>query len=133
MKFGVDFLTDNSDDIFIDGDIRMETDFGVNAVKNAERRVLARYDDFILANIGSGLERYLGQKINESTRYYLATEIKRSLTSDGLFNGSEFSVIVPDVIETRKVPILLKFSSPFVQQEQGFKIIVNIENQRSYK
>jgi hypothetical protein len=133
MRLGYDFQTDNADDIFLDGDIFIEADLGTNTVKNAERRITARYDDFILSNISCGIERYIGKKITDMTKYIITEEIKRCLGSDGLLSGNEFDVVIPAIQNIRKLPVFLKFNSPFIQGSDSFKVIVNTENQRSYK
>ena len=133
MQLGYDFKTDNSDDIMLNGDIFVETDLGINTIKNAERRVAARYDDFTLLNISAGIERYIGKTINEMTKFIITEEISRALSGDGLLTNREFKVIIPDIKNIRSIPVFLKFSSPYITSDNSFRVMINIENQRSYK
>lgn len=135
MQFTYDFKTDSSDDLVLNGDIGEEYDTGVNVVKNIERRISARYDDFILTNIGAGIERFIGKKVDDLTRYVLTTEISRVINSDQLLTSSEYSIVIPQINDIRKIPIIIQFKSAYISSAEtdGFKVIVNIENQRSYK
>lgn len=133
MKLGYDFKTDNADDIFLDGDIFIESDLGVNTVKNAERRISARYDDFVLENISAGIERFIGKKVNDMTRHIISSEIQRCLGSDGLLAGNEYQIVIPNLDNIHKIPIYIKFSTPYITGDDTFKVVVNIEGQRSYK
>lgn len=135
MQFTYDFKTDSSDDLILNGDLGEEYDVGVNVIKNIERRISARYDDFILSNIGAGIERFIGKKVDDLTRFVLTTEISRVIASDQLLTTSEYSIVIPQINDIRKIPIIIQFKSSYLSsaESDGFKVVVNIENQRSYK
>jgi len=133
MKITIDFKTDNADDLILSGDILQESDPGISTVKNAERRITARYDDFLLDNIGCGVERYIQKQITETTKSILETEIKRSLSSFGLLLSSEYAVKFLDIPDSRTLPVLLKFTSPILRNADNFKVVVNLQDQRAYR
>jgi hypothetical protein len=126
----IDFKTDESGDIIIDGDILPENDLVVSTIKCAERRVSARYDDFSLLNVGAGLERYLYDKINTGTKLSIAQEIRQSLNYNSLLGSGEYKL---NILESEdKISVLLALVSPFLGNTYSFKITINQENQRSY-
>lgn len=128
-----DFKVDDSDDIIINGDILEEESPFVPLIRNVERRVVARYDDFVLDAIAAGLERYVFGTQTSLTVEGIKTSINDALTYSNLLSSSDFDIIVLEQ-ESKRLPILLKFNSPiFAEGDQGFRIIIDIENQRIYR
>lgn len=127
----IDFRTDESDDIILDGDIIVESDAILCVKKTAERRVSARYDDFQLNNVGAGIERFLYKRITDYLDIEITEEIRNSLSADNLLSSLDYKVLIPDV-DSKKLPIFIKFSSPLIGSDYNFKVIINQENQRSY-
>jgi hypothetical protein len=128
----LDMKTDNSDDIIINGDIEFENDTLLSTIKTAERRITARYDDFQLSNISAGLESHVWHRINESTKYAISEDIKRALTLNGLIGLNEYKTILLDELADGSMPIIIKFTSPYISSNYSFSTIVNQQNQRSY-
>ncbi len=127
----VDFQVDESDDIILDGDIFYEEDVTLNVVKTAERRISARYDDFILNNVGAGIERFLSQRINDFLELTVSDEIKNVLSAYNLLTPLEYEVLIPEH-NSSKLPIFIRFISPLLGSDYNFRVIINQENQRSY-
>lgn len=127
----IDIKTDLSDDIMISGDILLEEDMILSSIKNAERRITARYDDFTYNSIGAGIERYMYGKIDDNTLYAIKNDIIRVLSQSNLFNRIEYEPYIKDVGD-RKVQVFIKFNTPFIPNDYSFRVLINQENQRSY-
>lgn len=137
MLFVTDLLVDNADDIVLSGDIEDEPNYGINLVRCAERRVSARYDDFLLDDISAGIERFILQKEVSSTISDIETAIRTCLSKNALFYSNEYDVYILEATKDGKLPIILKFRAQNFPAEYAdrltFRVTINIENQRSYK
>jgi hypothetical protein len=127
-----DLVTDDSDDLIIDGDLDIEVDPLKSLIKVAQRRVSARCDDFMLENVGAGIERYLQKRINTSTKFQIQEEISRVLSDNNLFLRKEFKTILLDENEDGSLPIIIKLKSNFTDYGYSFRVLINNQNQRSY-
>lgn len=125
-------MTDSADDIIINGDITIEPGTIVSTIKIAERRISARYDDFLINNIGAGLERHILKRIDAATKYNIEDDIRRSLTSDMLMSFSEYKAYLLSETDDGSLPIVIKFTSPYFGSEYTFSTLINNQNQRSY-
>lgn len=128
----IDLLTDESDDIVIRGDLQVSRNIFKNVAKTAERRVSARLDDFLLENVGAGIEEKLLHRITETNKFIIKSKISRVLGINNLLFNSEYDIkILPENYEG-KLPILIAFTSPLVDKSYNFNVIINKQNQRSY-
>ena len=132
-----DVEVDNADDIILGDDIEIEWNGGLSTMRCAERRVSARYDDFILDDISAGLERFLLQKDQTYTKNNIEAAIRECLEKDALLFSGDYDVFIMDAAEDKKLPIIIRFRIPNIPDSLidrlTFKVLVNIENQRSYK
>jgi len=128
----IDLLTDDSDDIVIKGDLQLSYDSFKNVAKTAERRVSARVDDFLLENVGAGIEEKLLHRINETNKFIIKNKISRVLGINNLLFSSEYDIKILPENDEGKLPILLAFTSPLVNKSYNFSVIINKQNQRSY-
>ena len=129
-----DLKVDEADDILIDEtDIALETDIFVSATNNGKRRLSARKDDFLLTNIGAGLGVHLGSRDSEITQNNIESDSRMALTRNELFSNSEFDVITNKVLDDKKMPVIIRFTDPDMEESNEFKVIINQHNQRYYK
>lgn len=126
-----DIQTNDSDDIIIQDDIELEEDYFISLIKTAERRVSARYDDFVLNKSGAGLERFLLKFNTDNTRESILYAIRLSLSENTLLSNSDYDILLPK-IDSDTLPIYIKMIG-FPEDSATFKIIINIKNQRSYR
>lgn len=134
MKFIYDAEVDNADDIILTDDIVADWDPIRCTIRCAERRVSARDDDFLLDDISAGIERYLLQHKTQATTANIESAIRGCLSGDSLLFANDFDVFTLDTSDN-KITILISFkvTDPGNEDQLTFKVIINNENQRSYK
>jgi hypothetical protein len=136
MRLLFDVEVDDADDIILTDDIEIEPDSIINIIRCAERRISARWDDFILDDVSAGIERFIQQIVTPVTKQNIESAIRECLSKDFLLFANDFDVYLLDIVD-RKLPIIIKFNAPDVPDDiQGqltFKVVINNENQRSYK
>lgn len=135
MKILMDLLVDNGDDIILTDDIDIDVIPMNSVIRTAERRISARYDDFVNFPCAAGLERYIQKKITGDTKAEIETSIRQALYSDAFLSYGEYDVHVIDV-GSSKLQILLAFKVPELQdypELTTFKVMVNLQNQRSLR
>ena len=132
-----DVEVDNADDIILTDDLEIEWNAAVSTIRCAERRVSARYDDFMLDDISAGIERFILQSDRQITKDNVESAIRQCLEKDSLLFSSDYDVFILDATSDRKLPIIIRFRVPGVDdsilEKLTFRVLVNIENQRSYK
>lgn len=135
MKLLIDLQVDNGDDIILTDDLDIEIEPLNSLMRVAERRVSARYDDFLYSACGAGLERFIQKRINTNTKSEIENAIRQALYSDALLLPGEYDVHVIDV-GSNKLQIIISLKLPGLESPSDistFRIMVNLENQRSYK
>lgn len=130
MIYTSDFLTDDSDDIIIDTQDILEEDIVTSTIKNASRRLVGRWDDFLFSNISSGLERFVYQHQTDLTIENIKLAITNSLLQDNLFSPNDFSIKINQ--NNKSFNIYIKFNKN-IDESNIFRIIIDIENQRVYR
>lgn len=131
MLYIRDLLTDDSDDIIIKGDILTDNSSYDSTIKNVERRIVARYDDF-LSDIAAGIERFIFGTKTIITIISVKTCITNALLSDGLLEKSDFDILISET-KDRILHILIKFNNPYIGNNNLFKVIIDIQNQRVFR
>lgn len=131
MLYISDLLTDDSDDIIIKGDILKDTSSYDSTIKNVERRIVARFNDFI-DDIAAGIERFIFGTKSVLTIISVKTCITNVLLKDNLLSKSDFEIII-DETKDRILHILIKFNNPYIGRSNLFKVIIDIENQRVFR
>lgn len=136
MNAFLDLQVDNGDDIIIsDDDMDLDLNPLNTLLRIAERRISARADDFIYSSCGAGLEQFIQKRINNDTKADIETAIRTALYSDGLLLPGEYDVNVIDS-GNNKLMILVSLKIPGYKDNPDvttFKVMVNLENQRSLK
>jgi hypothetical protein len=127
-----DLYVDEGDDIVIREDILIDDDVFNCTMRTAERRLVARGEDFILDDIAAAIEQFIHKKKDSFTKEGLRRAIDLSLLTNNLFSTSDYRVIIPDTMD-RAFHIVLKFTNPLIADKSTFKIVVDIENQRVYR
>jgi len=131
MLYIIDLKTDESDDLVLEnGNISLEDDEYISTIKTGERRVSARGDDFILDDIGAGLEKYMYQNL-ENSKSGIVFDVSKSLRAGGLFSDSDFEVITL-ASENKVAQVFIKINSGLTKS-QGFRVIIDQLNQNSYR
>lgn len=132
MLYSTDFKTNNADDIIIHDDILIESNSVISVLNNAERRIVARYDDFVLDPISAGIERYLLKK-TKFTHSDIKYTIRSVLEVNELLVDNDFDVIVnEDSINSNILQIYLKLNKS-ISSQTPFRITINLQNQRSFR
>ena len=132
MLYVIDFKTDDADDIIIGSDIEGEESLSLAAIKMAEQRISARFDDFILDDCAAGLERYL-QSRDSFSKSAIAYEIRRVLSQDNLFASNDYDLRLSNLTADGKLYVGLKFKGTLLDTEDTFQIVINLANQQSYR
>lgn len=132
MLLITDFKVDNSDDIIINGDMILDNSPSDSAMRVAERRIVARGDDFRIDDISAALEKSLFQTKNPFTIEDIKISINNVLLADRLFVPSDFSIHVIDSND-KTLYITLIFRNALINEDNRFKIVVDIENQKIYR
>ena len=135
MKLLYDLLVDNGDDIIVTDDLDIDVNPLNSVLRTVERRVSARYDDFLYSACGAGLERFIQKRINGNTKAEIENAIRNALFSDTLLLSGDYDINIIDV-GNHKLQVILSFKFPGIDPNSDiatFKIMVNLQNQRSYK
>jgi fructose-1,6-bisphosphatase/sedoheptulose 1,7-bisphosphatase-like protein len=126
-----DFKTDDADDIIIGSDIEVERSYSLSTMKTAERRISGRYDDFLLDDCAAGIERFI-QGQGAFSRTSVEYEIRKVLTLNNLFANQDYDIKMSS-ITNGKLFVGLRFKTNQIDTSDTFQIIVNLENQQSYR
>lgn len=132
MLYISDLAVDDSDDIIIDnGDFVLEDDGYKSCIQIAERRVNAKQDTFLLDDINAGLERLINQNI-ELCKPDILYEISRVMRANNLFSSSDFDIKINTDKDTKTLQIFVRIKSDETDSD-GFKVIIDTQNQNSYR
>ena len=126
----VDFKCTEDDDIILNDDIQ-EGEVSESIINVTERRLVARYDDYLYDPIAAGLERFLFQNKTFITQENIKTAITNSLLSDLLFHPNDYTIEITET-NNRIVNIIIVFKE-YLGIDRLFRIVVDISNQRIYK
>lgn len=135
MQLVMDLKVDNGDDIILRDDLVVDIDPFNAIMRTSERRISARYDDFTYTRGAAGLERFIQQKINTTTKANIEEAIRDALYADALMLPNEYDVFIVDVGKN-KLQIIIQLRFPGYKGDPEvttFKVMVNLQNQRSYK
>ena len=132
MLYIVDFKTDDADDIIITDDIEHEESTSLSAIKVAERRISSRFDDMLLDSCSAGIERYI-QSADVFSKNAISYEIVRVLSQDNLFKTEDYKIKLSDLTKDGKLFIGLRLDGSLLDTEDTFQIIINLQNQQSYR